>query len=40
MLQKTIMSGIGGQGILFSGVAFAWAACWRDTMSPTCRLRR
>ncbi|HNU73627.1 MAG: Pyruvate synthase subunit PorC [Deltaproteobacteria bacterium ADurb.BinA179] len=26
MLQKTIMSGIGGQGILFSGVAFAWAA--------------
>jgi 2-oxoglutarate ferredoxin oxidoreductase subunit gamma len=26
MLQKTIMSGIGGQGILFSGLAFAWAA--------------
>lgn len=25
MLQKTIMSGIGGQGILFSGLAFAWA---------------
>jgi len=26
MLQKTIMSGIGGQGILFSGLSFAWAA--------------
>lgn len=26
MLQKTIMSGIGGQGILFSGLCFAWAA--------------
>jgi 2-oxoglutarate ferredoxin oxidoreductase subunit gamma len=26
MLQKTIMSGIGGQGILFSGQCFAWAA--------------
>ncbi|HPW69280.1 MAG: 2-oxoacid:acceptor oxidoreductase family protein [Desulfomonilia bacterium] len=26
MLQKTIMSGIGGQGILFSGLAFAWGA--------------
>ncbi|HOW99013.1 MAG TPA: 2-oxoacid:acceptor oxidoreductase family protein, partial [Deltaproteobacteria bacterium] len=24
--QKTIMSGIGGQGILFSGLSFAWAA--------------
>ncbi len=26
MLQKTVMSGIGGQGILFSGQCFAWAA--------------
>ncbi|MGC9323555.1 MAG: 2-oxoacid:acceptor oxidoreductase family protein [Desulfomonilia bacterium] len=26
MLQKTIMSGIGGQGILFSGLCLAWAA--------------
>ena len=26
MLRKTIMSGIGGQGILFSGKCFAWAA--------------
>ncbi len=30
MLQKTIMSGIGGQGILFSGLAFAWAAMLED----------
>lgn len=26
MLQKIIMSGIGGQGILFSGICIAWAA--------------
>ncbi len=26
MLHKTVMSGIGGQGILFSGQCFAWAA--------------
>ncbi|MDT8271744.1 MAG: 2-oxoacid:acceptor oxidoreductase family protein [Desulfomonilia bacterium] len=26
MLQKTIMSGIGGQGILFSGLCLAWGA--------------
>ncbi|MGD0819129.1 MAG: 2-oxoacid:acceptor oxidoreductase family protein [Desulfomonilia bacterium] len=26
MLQKTIMSGIGGQGILFSGLCLAWTA--------------
>ncbi len=26
MLQKTLMSGIGGQGILFSGICLAWAA--------------
>lgn len=26
MLSKTIMSGIGGQGILFSGLALSWAA--------------
>lgn len=30
MLQKTIMSGIGGQGILFSGLCFAWAAMLED----------
>jgi 2-oxoglutarate ferredoxin oxidoreductase subunit gamma len=30
MLQKTIMSGIGGQGILFSGLFFAWAAMLED----------
>jgi 2-oxoglutarate ferredoxin oxidoreductase subunit gamma len=26
MLQKTIMSGIGGQGVLFSGLCLGWAA--------------
>jgi 2-oxoglutarate ferredoxin oxidoreductase subunit gamma len=26
MITKTIMSGIGGQGILFSGICLAWAA--------------
>ncbi|HOM27944.1 MAG TPA: 2-oxoacid:acceptor oxidoreductase family protein [Deltaproteobacteria bacterium] len=26
MLQKTVMSGIGGQGILFSGLCLAWTA--------------
>ena len=26
MIKKTIMSGIGGQGILFSGICLAWAA--------------
>jgi 2-oxoglutarate ferredoxin oxidoreductase subunit gamma len=26
MLQKTIMSGIGGQGVLFSGLCLAWGA--------------
>jgi len=26
MLQKTVMSGIGGQGILFSGLCMAWTA--------------
>jgi len=26
MLQKILMSGIGGQGILFSGICLAWAA--------------
>jgi 2-oxoglutarate ferredoxin oxidoreductase subunit gamma len=26
MLQKTIMSGIGGQGVLFSGLCLAWTA--------------
>lgn len=26
MLQKIIMSGIGGQGVLFSGICLAWAA--------------
>jgi len=26
MLQKIMMSGIGGQGILFSGICIAWAA--------------
>jgi 2-oxoglutarate ferredoxin oxidoreductase subunit gamma len=30
MLQKTIMSGIGGQGILFSGLCLAWAAMLED----------
>jgi 2-oxoglutarate ferredoxin oxidoreductase subunit gamma len=26
MLTKTVMSGIGGQGVLFSGICMAWAA--------------
>jgi len=26
MITKTVMSGIGGQGILFSGICLAWAA--------------
>jgi 2-oxoglutarate ferredoxin oxidoreductase subunit gamma len=30
MLQKTIMSGIGGQGILFSGLCLAWTAMLED----------
>ncbi len=30
MLQKTIMSGIGGQGILFSGLCLAWGALLED----------
>ncbi len=30
MLQKTIMSGIGGQGVLFSGLCLAWAAMLED----------
>ncbi|HHO77323.1 MAG TPA: 2-oxoacid:ferredoxin oxidoreductase subunit gamma [Deltaproteobacteria bacterium] len=30
MLLKTVMSGIGGQGILFSGQCFAWAAMLED----------
>ena len=28
MLIKTVMSGIGGQGILFSGLCMAWAAMY------------
>jgi len=30
MLHKTIMSGIGGQGVLFSGLCLAWAAMLED----------
>ena len=31
MLQKTLMSGIGGQGILFSGLCLAWGAMLEDS---------
>jgi len=38
MLTKTMMSGIGGQGVLFSGICLAWAAMkegWEVSYLPS-----